>query len=505
MSHSSRLSRRRFLQHSAWSVPGLAAFPAVFSAATEVAPKTPPPARETVTGPAKKVIVIGAGLAGLAAAHELVARGNDVTVLEARLRPGGRVHTLRFADNLYGEAGAMGFSDSPYIRRYIEEFGLPSVRLKPPAHKTVHHLRGRRLLSPPLSSPEWPYDLAAEEQELGYRGLLLKYLVQAAREIGDPTAPDWRIDPFEKYDQMTMWGYLKSLGASDDACELIANTMVLGYGWSTGSALNRLVSDLALFFSGQGASTLKGGADQLPKAFAGVLRERLYYGAEVVAMGQDEDQVHCIFRQGGGERTLVADHLICTVPCPPLRRIEFTPPLSAPKRAAISGLEYTPVTRVYLQTRQRPWEKADCVGSAFTDLAVGVVTEHPLLTPDDQGPRGLVESHLKGTLAARVASMDTAEQIAFATEDLERVHPGFSAVVEGINTVSWGDDPWAGGGYAWWKPGEVTRWRPELARPEGRIHFAGEHTSTLARTIEGALESGNRAAREVLEASGVKT
>src|SRR5215213_2986523 len=102
------LTRRDLLKHAALTLPALAALPGRALAADPATPATP----ANVGGKPRKVIVVGAGLAGLAAAYELVQLGYDVTVLEARTRPGGRVHTLRspFSDGLYAEAGAISYS-----------------------------------------------------------------------------------------------------------------------------------------------------------------------------------------------------------------------------------------------------------------------------------------------------------------------------------------------------------------------------------------------------------
>src|SRR6187549_1407319 len=96
------LTRRDLLKHAALTLPALAGLSGL---------PGPALATDSAAGKPRKVIVVGAGLAGLAAAYELVQLGHDVTVLEARTRPGGRVHTLRspFADGLYAEAGAISY------------------------------------------------------------------------------------------------------------------------------------------------------------------------------------------------------------------------------------------------------------------------------------------------------------------------------------------------------------------------------------------------------------
>jgi monoamine oxidase len=267
-----------------------------------------------------------------------------------------------------------------------------------------------------------------------------------------------------------------------------------------------MISDFALFqHGGQSIHAIEGGFDLLPKAFAKVLRERIRYGAAVEKIIQEPTKVRVVFRQGGVEQTLEADRLICSAPCPTLRKIEFTPELPARKRQILAQIEYTPVTRIFVQTRRRIWAEAGLSGNSPTDLPIQLVSEHPLSRAADQGPRGILEGHIRGAAAAEVGAKSEAAQIALAVDNLDKLHPGFREVAEGGVSVNWAADPWAGGGYAWWRPGQLTEWMPELARVEGRLHFAGEHTSRMGRTMEGALESGNRAAREVEEAGDVAT
>jgi monoamine oxidase len=493
-------TRRDFLRRAGWSLGALAAWPRLAPAAplAEVAP----PARPPLT-----VVVVGAGLAGLAAAWELTALGHAVTVLEARARPGGRVHTLRepFADGLYAEAGAIGFADSyRHLERYLKVFNLPTA--PPPASPlaVVHHLRGQRLLVAPGTAgtaPAWPYGLTAEEVKLGKDGMFNKYFAPVEK-IGDPAAPGWRLAPWLDLDRLTLAEFLRRQGASSEAVALLGATAWFGYGWGEVSALHRLLSDLALFYLGQRAQVLPGGSDRLPRAFAAALGGRIRYQAEVIRVVHEAGAVRAVFRQQGAEQSLAADRLVCAVPCPALRRIRFGPELPESRRRIAEELAYNPVTRVYLQVKRRFWLDAGVTGSAFTDLPIQLVSEHPFARPADQAAgaaarRGILECHVKGSEAARLAGMDEAAQLALAVANLERVHPGFGRFYETGATVSWGSDPWAGGGYAWWRPGQLSEWSPELARPVGRVHFAGEHTSLLARTMEGALESGNRAAREV--------
>src|SRR5262245_40849832 len=98
--------------------------------------------------PSKNVIIIGAGLAGLSAAFELSRLGHEVTLLEARLRPGGRVYTLRepFSDGMYAEAGAARIPDNHQLTlKYIKLFGLTLDPFEPGNLAQVAYIRGRRV------------------------------------------------------------------------------------------------------------------------------------------------------------------------------------------------------------------------------------------------------------------------------------------------------------------------------------------------------------------------
>lgn len=504
----SPITRRDFLRNTALSLPALTVLPALANAQAQP-PVTPPAASAPRSSPVpqgsrppQKVIVVGAGLAGLAAAYELSNLGDDVTVLEAQLRPGGRVWTMRgvFSDGLYAEAGAINFGDGyRNLLRYAKTFNLPYTSVSPPSRplSQVCHVRGQRVEPDGQGAMAWPYQLSEEEKKLGVFGLFPKLFRPIAQEIGDPTDPAFQIAKFERFDKMTFAEYLKSQGVSDEAISLLSSNFGFGYGWNEGSALHRMISDIALFFAGQGtARFFDGGSDRLPYAFAAALRDRIHYGAPVKKISQDKDKVRAVYRQAGEDRTIEADRVICTVPVPVLRKIEIAPGLSPKKREIVDKLQYAPVTRIYLQADRRFWAEEGHFGGACTDLPIQFISEHPFIRAEDQR-RGILECHIKGEQALKVDAMSPAERLGFAVDNLEKIHPGFRRHFEGGTSVSWTADPWAGGGYPWWKPGQLTTWMPELGRAEGRIHFAGEHTSALGRTLEGALESGNRAAREV--------
>lgn len=449
-------------------------------------------------GAPKKVIVVGAGLAGLAAAYELSQAGHDVSVLEVRLRAGGRVRTLRdpFSDGLYAEAGARLFSDSyKRLLSYAQRFDLPYAPMPATAFPTIYHLRGKRLVQKPGEPVEWPYRLSPEELQLGPVGLAMKYMLPTLKEIGDPSAPAFKLEPFMKYDKLSFNDFLRAQGASEEAVQFLQDTSWFGPGAETTSALHYLVAYMATFFLGQGFYAFLNGNDVLPSAFASKLQDRIHYGAQVEQVKHGSRGVEAVFKRAGSYHSMKADHAIIAVPFSHLRHMEVNPALPPEDASLVDDLEFAPVVRIYLQVSKRFWATDNVSGSANTDLPIQEVAEQPLHPPATSTPRRILETIVQGSEALRLSELDEAERMAFAIEHMEKVHPGLRDHVEGGTSKFWGH-----GAYSQFKPGQMANWLPRVARSDGPLHLAGEHTSMFAGTMEGALESGQRAAREVNEA-----
>ncbi|MDT4953421.1 MAG: monoamine oxidase [Acidobacteriota bacterium] len=449
----------------------------------------------------KRVVVIGAGLAGLSAAYQLWQAGHDVTILEARTRAGGRVHTLRapFADGLHAEAGAMFIPDSHDLTmHYVRLFHLPLVPIPFKQRAPVFYLQGKRINPAEQDKVAWPLNLSMEEKRMGLTGMTEKYVISVLKEMGDATSPDWPPGELKKYDRMTYAEFLRSQGASSDAVRLLRlnDADLTGDGVDSVSAL-MVLRETALNLGAEQLYTIRGGTDLLPKALAARLAQKIRYGAPVVRIEHDGRGVRVIFLQAGAPETIVADYLVCAIPFSILKDIEVSPPFPPAKQRAIRELPYTSASRVYLQSRREFWNAEGLGVSAYTDLPIMAIVNSTL---NQSGARGILESYSAGENSRAMTARNENERISFTLGQMEKVYPAIRKNFEGGASVCWDEDRWARGAYAWFKPGQMSELLPQIARAEGRIYFAGEHTSSWPGWMQGAFQSGHRAAREISEA-----
>ena len=475
-----QISRREFIKHSSGAALGL------------------PASSLQVRSSPKRVIVMGAGLAGLVAAYELMRAGHDVTILEARTRAGGRVLTLRapFADGLYAEAGGARIAeDHDLTREYAQKFGLTLDAFAPLNLHSIYFLRGQRIRYKPGAQIDWPLELTPEERELGISGMMEKYVLSLVKEAGAMELKEWPPASLERYDRISFAELLRQRGASPAAITLLG----LGFYDLWGDGIDSYSALLMLrqtMLQPKQTFEIKGGNDLLPAAFAARLKEKIHYGTPAVKISHQARGVRVTFSQAGTHRTISADYLICTIPFSVLRKIEVTPRFSPDKQRAIEQLPYISVARVFLQSRSRFWVEDGLGGFAATDLPICNTGN---VTLAQAGTRGILESFTTGPRARQVSAMSESEQVRFTLGHIEKVYPGMRENFEGGTSVCWDAEKWSRGASIWFKPGQMTSLLPHMARPEGRVYFAGEHASRWPGTMQGALASGMQAAQQINE------
>jgi monoamine oxidase len=477
------LSRRRFLKQAALCTATFAYFPTrtIISASS----------------PRLKIIVIGAGLAGLAAAYELKKSGHNVLILEAQDRVGGRVCTIRkpFSGPLFAEAGAMYCNDTnTNLLQYCKELGVQLVPESFPS-KHLFYLKDKRFLLAEDEVPDWPVDLNPAERTLSLPQLWNQYISGPLSRMGDPN--DWTNEIKSTLDRMSMLDFLKEQGASEGAVSLLrlGYLDVYGDGIETVSALQLLnilgrEQNLRMLF------TIKAGSDNLPVAIARRLGTGVIYSSAVKRIQQDAAGVMVSCVKNGATEQVSGHYLVVAVPFSVLRSVEFAPTLSNHKNDIVRSLKYTSVTRIFLESGARFWASESGDGAATVDLPIMRVLEQPL---NSRSKNGILEAFLSGARARDACSMTDAQKTDFALQSMEKVHPEIRKSLVRAVSKCWDEDEWERGAFCWFKPGEMVNQMPEIMRPEGRIHFAGEHTSWRTATMDGAIESGIRAANEIMK------
>jgi monoamine oxidase len=483
------LDRRTFLRY-------VAAAGAVALADRAAAPS---PAAAASPRGGNRVVVLGAGLAGLAAAYNLMHHGYDVIVLEAQDRPGGRVLTVRdrFRRGGHAEMGAVRIPEShAHTLKYVDEFGLEITPYD--TGTRAFHLQGKRFLAPPAGTP-WPLDGFAPGEQPDPSALLPAYLLSGFDRIGDVFDPGWpgAFPAALELDATTLSGYMRAQGASETWLDwLFAQEGRIG---RTNAAAGFAVESLS---GGAILGSIEGGNDRLPYAFASALGRRIKYRSPVVRIAQDDEGVTVGFTDRSGRHEVRADRCVCALPFAPLRRVAIATPFSQQKMDAIHKLQYMAAARCYFQTRTRFW-RDDPLGPlgglnlVGTDTMAGRVWNTSSQQADPQ--LGMVHAYMFDTEALEFASHGHRRVVAMRNL-FQRLLPGIRGQIVGVAHRAWQEDPWAGGGWGWTQPGELQWMFPAMRRPDGRVHFAGEHTSLWIAYMNGAIESGERAVGEILQA-----
>ncbi len=449
----------------------------------------------------QQVIVVGAGLAGLAAAYELKNAGVDVLLVEQSQRVGGRVKTIRghFADDAWVDVGGQT-TGAMYANFffYATKFGLPFEAQQRPAERpdVLMHLHGRLYSAARLREEpsRWPVDLHEHEKPLAPFRLLGFYLDPIAEKIGsveNVLAPE-----FLHYDEMTLRELLAREGASEAAIKQIDH--VLNYNSvDTVSALSALRDRVrALLLRGGQALNLENGNQSVTDAFAMQLGDVIKLGRKVVAVGQTDHGVELQVETNGQRENLYATRVIFAIPFTALRKLRFDPELPSRRQKIIDELPYTQVAQAYIQTRTRFWETEKAIAAIVSDGPL----ERLFNASNKMGEgRGLLINWVNGTGALTISEGGAEAHLERVLKHISEIWPGSRDQIDTTLVNNWGDS-YVRGAYAHYAPGQMAAFAAEIPKPIERIHFAGEHTELVAPGMEGALTSGKRAAMEIIDA-----
>ncbi len=441
----------------------------------------------------RKVAVVGAGLAGLHAAVRLRDAGFEVVVIEGRDRVGGRVWTL---DDVPGQPDTGGSQLATNYRLMIgaaERAGVELTAAEPRgAFPTSYLIDGQ-----PETRAGWadsPRNPFPEEFRAITPDRLASFVL---REPPFSQTSDWHSEDMAQYD-VSAADWFRGQGLDDAGLALLgANN---GYGNTLAAtsllSLYRVVSG---FQRGarESASLLEvpGGNSRLPEAMAALLEQPVLLGETVVALDHSASGVNLRCASG---LAIEADAAILTLPTPALRQLEFNPALPDRQREAIDTMVYNKVSQAYLEASPEAWAASGIPGTVWSNAAFGRL----FARRDAATGNSLVTVWVNGDGCDRYDSLPEADAGALVLEDIFRVYPGARGNLHLRGLVRWGADPFSGGVWPAWGPGQVGRYFEALRRPLDNLHFAGEHTASHFSGMEGAFESAERAVAEVIAASG---
>ena len=442
------------------------------------------------------VLVIGAGLSGLYTALLLEELGVSVQIIESRSQVGGRLRTLY---DLPGHPEVGGNTMASGYGRMIDMARRTDVQLidyaprmfggPPPALVMDGALLTRAEWSASSHNPfpdnfrdSMPWEL------IGKR-------IAKANPLAAST--DWLEPKFRSLD-VPLHNYFREQGLSDAEVRVAYDTSPY-YGTSAWdvSALMYLFNERWIreqVAIGQAAYAVEGGNQRLPEAMAGQLKREIRFGQDVAAIEDRGNGVRVRCKSG---EAYDAPFVICSTPFSKVRDIGISPPLAELQREAVTTLRYMRNTLVFLVPKRPFWEADGLSPTMWTNGGLGTVMAQRF-GEDPAEVTGLVVN-ARGWVADQLDRLGAAEAQAYVIREIEQLRPAAKGALEAGGFHSWWLDPHNAGDWAIFAPGQVQGLLPTMAEPHGRIHFCGEHTGTMNRGMEAAMESAERVVLEVAE------
>jgi monoamine oxidase len=450
-------------------------------------------------------------MSGLVAASLLKAAGHDVTVLEATQRVGGRIFTMRepFMDGMYLDVGAMRIPHThPLVLEYIKKFRLKVNEFRNTTPQDLIFANGIKINRTIYQqNPDiLRYPVAPHEKGKTAEELLTMAIKPVADFINQNPAQNWNIivREFDRY-PMSFFLRYNPVGPSLSPGALESIKVLLGLEGFPELSFPAILRELLPLFSPDiHFYEVEGGNDKLPNAFLPQLKEDLYFGYQMTKIEQDPQQVTIHARHTLSQKplTVSGDLAILTIPFSLLSFVEIVPrqSFSPNKWKAIRELHYVSSTKIGLQFKQRFWEREGLQGGKLmTDLPIRFAA-YPSHLIGSSGSGIIMASYTWEDDTLSWDNLQEGDRIRNALANLAVVHGNqvYEYFLTGASH-SWSQYPFSGGAFSMFKPNQETELFPFIPVPEGRVHFAGDHTSLAPGWIEGAIQSGIRVAREVTD------
>ncbi len=419
------------------------------------------------------VLIIGAGLAGLSAAHYLLSKGYSCEIFEARNRIGGRVfsHVIDKEDNLVVELGAewVGASHTR-IQELCGEFDLT---LQDNRFET-HLIFGGQY------SPAHQWDYSDQGREI------LENMIENYHTLDE--------NVLKEMDKLDWWRYLVNLGLSGRDLEIreLLDSTDFGESIRQVSAFSAIAEYAESSEFNEMDYKIKGGNQSLTDALANKIgRDRIHTGVKIKSIEQGGGKVRITSMDG---RTSEGQYLICTAPTYSVLNIHWSPSLPLEKTIALNQLQYGRINKFVMLNKNRYWNS-----EAFDMVTDGPGHYFYHGTKNQASEKGALISYSVGEKAATFGSCSSEQRLEMAALSLE---PAFGDIRQNvIDTTNyfWGSDAYSYGAYALYGPGQWFGLLPILREPFGRIFFAGEHLADWQGFMEGAISTGEEAAIAIIE------
>jgi len=319
---------------------------------------------------------------------------------------------------------------------------------------------------------------------------------------GNPlkSVEDWFAPKYASAD-VSMHQFLRAQGATEAMIDLAYDTNT-SYGTSSHDVSALMMAFVEAFTRAQrnlkpAVYKARGGNQRIPEGMAQRLKGGVRLNQTVTAITSDGSGVTVHTRDGG---RYTARAVICALPFSTLRHVRFEPGLAGAQGQAVKTLPHQMITQIALDVRKPFWETDGLPPSMWTDSPIGRVFAIHRSADDDEVASLLVTAY--GHKAAYLDRLGREGAGRFVIAEIERMRPAAQGRLRIAAQHSWALDPYAAGDWAYFAPGTVTQFMPAMFQPHGCVHFCGEQTSVGARGMEGAMESGERAALEVALALG---
>ncbi|OTW74717.1 monoamine oxidase [Bacillus thuringiensis serovar cameroun] len=443
-----------------------------------------------------RIVIVGAGLAGLTCAYRLKQAGYKATVYEANKRVGGRVQTRRgdFEDNQFVEAGGEFINPGELrIQQLVAELGLQLDNL------TAAELPGTEIIYYFNGAPYTFAELVADFQQI------FNQIQTDAALAGFPTQYDHYTQRGYELDHMSVTDYINAYVPGGMNSRLgkfldVANKAFLSSESSDTSAL-LLVYPLSFGAIELGEELrVHGGNDQITKKLKKRLPGQIKMETRLIALKENENGSYTLtFQKEQDIFDVEADHVVMAIPFTILRSsVDYSQAGLQPlKVTAIQELGMGTASKLHVQFTSRYWNTLACNGITFSDLGFVSTIEASRAQP---GESGILENFTGGNIGAGMNIGTPQERAQQFLRQLEHVLPGISATWNGKVTRDYRlGNPFSLGSYSYYKVGQMTKFAGIQAQPEGtngNLHFAGEHTA--GPTMNGAIQSGERATQEIL-------